>query len=588
VRRLIKDVAYLVGREGWGRWVVVVVLGLGVALAEALAALGIVVLLALVVGTPGDLPLADRLLSQLGGTRDDVGLLGAAVIGSLFVGRAALVLAQTYFQNRIAYRAGAAVASRLLSGYLHMPYEWHLTRRSADLIRDASETTIQLVAYGLVPIAMLTADLILLSGMTAVLLVTAPVPTLFTALILGPVSFGLIRGLRASLSRGGEMHHRMASEGLQILQHSIGGIREVKVSGRTSWFSTRYFETRLGQARANYQRAAADELPRVSLETTIVLILIVYLYLREASAGGARAALPMLGVFAYSGLRMLPALNRVLTNVGRLRFGEAFASQLASDMRTTEEHQPPEVPTAALPFTDKISVAGASYLYPGSAEPALTGIDLEVRRGEQIGIAGPTGCGKTTLMDLMLGLLTPAEGSVAVDGVGLAGNEAGWHRILGVVPQDPFLANDSLRRNVALGLDDDEIDDSRVIECLAMAQLAHLPANLPGGLDCRLGDAGSRLSGGERQRVAIARALYRRPEVLFLDEGTSALDVETEARLIATLDEIRGGCTVVMIAHRLSTLRRCDRVIVLSRGRIEDVGTWDELARRRPEFASSA
>jgi ABC-type multidrug transport system fused ATPase/permease subunit len=229
-----------------------------------------------------------------------------------------------------------------------------------------------------------------------------------------------------------------------------------------------------------------------------------------------------------------------------------------------------------------------SYTYADEADPVLVDVDLTIARGESIGIVGPSSAGKSTLIDLLLGLLTPTRGRITVDGRDVAGALRSWQRHIGYVAQEPFVLDDTLRRNVAFGVGDAEIDDQRVTAALRLAQLGEFVVGLPAGLDTMLGERGTRLSGGQRQRVAIARALYDEPEVLVFDEATSALDTPTERELIAALEALRGVKTLVVIAHRLTTVRHCDRLAVLRDGRLAAVGPWDELLARDAGFRALA
>src|SRR6185503_9486015 len=235
-----------------------------------------------------------------------------------------------------------------------------------------------------------------------------------------------------------------------------------------------------------------------------------------------------------------------------------------------------------------VALERVSYGYEGEPEPVLTDVDLTIARGESIGIVGPSGAGKITLVDLLLGLLTPTKGRITVDGRDIAGALRSWQRHLGYVAQEPFVLDDTIRRNVAFGVADGEVDDRRVATALRLAQLGDFVRGLPGGLDTMLGERGTRLSGGQRQRVAIARALYHEPEVLVFDEATSALDTPTERELIAALEALHGVKTLVVIAHRLTTVRHCDRIAVLRDGRLAAVGSYEELLAGDAGFRAMA
>jgi ATP-binding cassette subfamily C protein len=275
--------------------------------------------------------------------------------------------------------------------------------------------------------------------------------------------------------------------------------------------------------------------------------------------------------------------------VTQLRYSRSWIHDLRADLTAL----PPPVPATGgagepIRFTRTIALERVSYTYEGEPEPVLSDVSLAIAKGESVGIVGPSGAGKSTLVDLLLGLLTPTAGRITVDGRDIATALRSWQRHIGYVPQEPFILDDTVRRNVAFGLSDAEIDDRRVMAALRLAQMTDVVAALPDGLDTMLGERGTRLSGGQRQRVAVARALYHEPEVLVFDEATSALDTPTERELIAALEALRGVKTVVVIAHRLGTVRRCDRLAVLRDGRLAAVGPYDELMARDPGFRAMA
>jgi ATP-binding cassette subfamily C protein len=319
------------------------------------------------------------------------------------------------------------------------------------------------------------------------------------------------------------------------------------------------------------------------------VVLLVILLTLQGRAGVD--VLPLLGLYAYAGFRMIPSANRILWRINEIRHGTSAVQQLYHDYRLLDcsaSDRRDAAGTARLPFTDCLATEGVSYTYPGAARAALQDVHLTIRRGESIGIVGSTGAGKSTLVDTIIGLLQPDCGRVTVDNLDVQTRLRAWQRQIGYVPQSIFLADDSLRRNIAFGVPEAEIDDHRLQVAIGMAQLAAFVAALPAGLDTCVGERGIRLSGGERQRLGIARALYHEPEVLVFDEATSALDQGTEGEVMRAIEALHGKKTLLVIAHRLSTVRHCDRLIVLCNGRIIACGSFDTLMAHHPEFRTLA
>jgi ATP-binding cassette subfamily C protein len=276
---------------------------------------------------------------------------------------------------------------------------------------------------------------------------------------------------------------------------------------------------------------------------------------------------PTLALLAVAVVRMLPSFNRITGAVTMVRFGQFAVGVVHEDLRLLD-HRGVADPAAPLAFHEAIRLEDVTYQYPGAAMPSLRGVSLEIPKGTVVGFVGSTGSGKTTLVDVILGLLGPTDGRVLVDGRDLRGHEAAWQMQAGYVPQDVYLADDTLRRNIAFGLPDAEVNEDAIWRAVDAAQVREFVARLPLGLDTVVGERGVRLSGGQRQRVGIARALYHDPEVLVLDEATSALDHDTERAVMDAVEHLRGSRTILLIAHRFSTVQGCDRVIEVARGRV--------------------
>jgi ATP-binding cassette subfamily C protein len=333
-------------------------------------------------------------------------------------------------------------------------------------------------------------------------------------------------------------------------------------------------------------RAAAAAGLRLGVEAVLIVSMLLTVLLASGQSSGESVS--VLALFAYAGFRAVPSANRIMLNVGYLREGRPYVRALAQDLDVLRHTPPrPHGPEPVVEFHESLACERVGFTYEDAARPALENVNLRIRRGESIGIVGPTGSGKSTLVDVLLGLLRPTSGLVLLDGEDLRGRERAWQRLIGYVPQEPYLLDDSLRRNIAFGMPDPLIDEQRLARACTLAQLDDFIRQLPEGVETTVGEAGVRLSGGQRQRVAIARALYHDPAVLVFDEATAALDNQTEREVTRAIAALQGQRTVIVIAHRLTTVEKCDRLIFLQDGRIAAVGRYEDLMRN-PGFRSMA
>jgi ABC-type multidrug transport system fused ATPase/permease subunit len=588
---IVRKLSILIsGHRRWP-WILLVCLALAVSAIEAIGAVLIFALLAIVTapGRPMEIPIVGDLRKYIDGGTDEVVVKTAIVVAVFFALRAVIIILAGYVQARVTQSAGSRLASRLLSGYLAMPYALSLRVNSAEQIRNVSQTVPLVVSEAFVRGARMLSESIVVITLGTVLLVTSPLAMAVFVLVTAPMVIGLNRFVRPRLEKLGREAQDLAGSTLQSVQESIHGLREIRVYGRERHFHAIFSTTYYALARTRSRRTVLGLLPGTGLETSIVLFICMLLVLTVISGQTLTEVLPVLGMFAYVGFRLKPALTHVVDGINALRYSSAAVSDLHQDLEQAERWmtQSP-IQGSDFAFRDSIEVGNVSYRYPEAAGNALSEVNLSILRGSFVGIVGPTGGGKSTLLDILIGLLEPDQGSVRVGGVDIreAGEE--WLSCLGVVPQAPFLLDAAVRENVALGFRGEHVDEDRLWYALRAAKLDGFVASLPDGVNTMLGERGLRLSGGQRQRIAIARALYREPQVLFLDEGTAALDNRTEADVMAELGRLRGNLTQVVVAHRLSTVMSCDVIHVVDEGRVVASGTYDELMRKSEHFRSLA
>ena len=498
-----------------------------------------------------------------------------------------------YALARFTHMRNYTLSSRLLRGYLGRSYSWFLNRHSADLGKTVLSEVQQVITQALVPTAEFIAHLVITICLIALLFVVHPLVALCAAVTLGGAYAAIYAVLRRYLSRIGADRVRANQERFQVAQEVFGGIKEVKASGLEAGYLNGFAKPARRFARRQAANMVIARVPRFLLQALafggILVVVLVLLVVRD---GELAEVLPVLGVFAFAGQRMLPALQKVYQNAAKMRFGKPAVDALHKDlMGTSFDEQALERLNKArratpMGLNHSLDLVNVDFRYPEADGPAIRDLNLTVDAHTSVGFVGPTGAGKTTVVDLILGLLKPTEGDIRVDGNSITGERlASWQRSLGYVPQQIFLADDSVTANIAFGVPKNEIDQEAVERAARIAELHNFVVDqLPQGYETTVGERGVRLSGGQRQRIGIARALYHDPDVLVLDEATSNVDSATEKAIVESVNQLKGGRTIIMIAHRLTSVKNCDCLYFLKDGRLDAAGTYDELFENHEEF----
>lgn len=534
-----------------------------------------------------------RWLYERSGAADVQGflmLLGTGVFLFILVTQV-VKLAGTYAVTRFAQRRSYALSTRLMMRYLGQPYAWHLGRNSVDLRKTLLQEVSQAVTNAVTPAMQAVVQVVVIAFLVALMVIIDPMVALVTALVVGGCYAGLTLATRRFMARIGRERVRTNKRRFRIASDTMGGVKEIKLLHLERVFWERF---RAQSDRFNtviIQQKMLSEAPRFLLEALLfggMVALVLFMMAREG--GDFNAILPTLGLYAVAVARLFPAMQNLYRQLNTMRFGGALLDLVAGEFAATADAEiAPRAAAEPLPLRQAIELDRVVYAYPGAAAPVLNGLSLRIEANSVIGVVGGTGAGKTTTIDLILGLLQPQGGALRVDGAALTPQTTRrWQRSLGYVPQQIFLLDDSVTANIAFGVPKAEVDHAAVERAARAAEMHEFIMGLPDGYATSTGEAGKRLSGGQRQRLGIARALYHDPDVLILDEATSALDTVTERQVMTAIDGLRRRKTIIMIAHRLSTVRGCDTIFFLENGALRAQGPYDALVERDAAFRKLA
>lgn len=506
-------------------------------------------------------------------------LLGISLI---FLLKALCGMALVYVQYRFVWDGRTRIASRLMDAYLAAPYETTLSRPSSTLLRNVTSGVSEVLSGSILSLSQLLSEVVVMFALLALLLYFEPVPTLLSGSILGITMLFYLRLVRRKLQALGQEGNRTSAEIIATATGNLGALREIKLAARDGWFATRFHNAIAANSAVQWRYSLLTATPKQLLELILVICIVITVSVFITNDRPVQSVLSTLGLFAAAAFRLMPSMNRIATNIGSLRFGTAILEQLVADLGL---RPCPRQDGFAPPSWTRLHLEGLGYSYPGAERPILSNIDLAIARGEAVALVGPSGAGKTTLANVLAGLLPATSGRITADGAAIEPGSRSWQSRIGYVPQDVVLLDDTLAANIAFGEAPDHIDRDRLARAVTLAQLNPLVDSLPHGLDTPLGERGKSLSGGQRQRVGIARTLYRDADILILDEATSALDAETEAAVTEAIHALKGSYTLIIIAHRLSTVRDCDKLVMMVDGCVADTGTFAELNQRNDSFA---
>lgn len=507
-------------------------------------------------------------------------VLAFGAVAAVFVLKNLVIGWSAWYQSKVIQGIRTNFSSKLFDIYIRADYSFHLNNNSNILIRNLSQSTAIVFNNVLMSYIQIGSELLV---MGCILLALAFVtPGIAIVIFAGAaLVFGAFNLRFRHISHNyGQWRSNRLYEQLKVMEESFGAAKDIAVLNRQAHFSQRYHAVDKAVGQINTGVYLLNSLPRLIVESLGICTLMGAAIAVMLGGSSNAEVVTFLGVAAAAAVRLMPSLSRIIQGTNNIQTGCRFLDDIHRDYLNARTR--PAAERRGRPFHHSIALRHVNFGYGDGETPVIHDLSLAVCKGESLALVGPSGGGKSTVVDIMLGLLHPQSGTVEIDGAPLGRDE--FPEPVGYVPQRIPILDDTLRNNVAFGIEADKISDARIIKALTMAQLDDLLSALPEGLDTRLGEKGARLSGGQRQRVGIARALYHQPELLVLDEATAALDVETEARLSETIQALSGSKTLVIIAHRLSTVQKCHRIALLEKGRLTGLDTFDTLYQRNERF----
>ena len=489
-------------------------------------------------------------------------------------------------------RVGADLSNRLYTYYMGQTWLFHTSNNSSTLINKIAAESSRITASIINHIMLVNSKIIMAILMTLAICIYNFWMAISAALIFSVSYFLIYRIAQSRLTRNGAIISKMQSLRFKLMNEGFGGIKDTLLLGRAELFNNRFTKASYEYARVSGNNSVLSLGPRHVMElAAFSLVIFLVAYLVFSFDGDLASILPLLSVFALAGFKLLPGFQQIYYSFTTIQGNIAALENLKTDLEASSENSQNKLINELNDSREKILIKNSielkdvQFTYPNIKEPTLSGVNISVPAGNVVGLVGPSGSGKSTLIDIMLGLIEPSKGELLVDSnVINSKNKRLWQNNLGFVAQRIFLSDSTIKENIAFGLSLEQIDDQRVLKATALAQLDDLIESLPEGMNTIVGERGVQLSGGQCQRIGIARALYHDAEVLIMDEATSSLDGLSEKLIMKAIHDLSGQKTIILIAHRLNTVKNCDTIFLLSEGKILDKGSYDDLVDRNEMF----
>ena len=521
-------------------------------------------------------------------------LLGVVVLIMLFIS-AMISMYTTWRLSIFATIVGTEIADRLYSHYLKQGWLFHASGSSAQLTKKIANETTRITGQVLLPLMQMNARIALALFMSIAIFAYDP-KVAITGLALFAIAYVILyKIVRKRLQRNGKAISEVLEQRFRLMNEGFGGIKDVLLLGRNGDFIQRFNQTGQTLAYSQGTNTALSQVPRYFMELVAFgLMVALVLYLIANHKGNLGMILPILSVYALAGFKLLPAFQQIYASIAQIKGNISAFESIRQDLNDSKQQnkthiKPKSKQTENLHPKDTLELDSITFTYPGKTHPAINNLNMIIPANSVIGIVGPSGSGKSTLIDILLGLIEPQQGSLKIDGKTINDqNRRSWQNTIGFVPQSIYLSEGTIAENVAFGIPANEINLEQVNKALKLAHLDELVQSLEDGINTRVGERGVQLSGGQRQRIGIARALYHEADVLVFDEATSALDGITEKVIMEAIHDFTGSKTIIMIAHRLKTVKKCDQIFIIENGNTVDSGTFEGLINSNLTFKNMA
>lgn len=529
-------------------------------------------------------------LNELGITNSEsLAFFGALLLIVIYVTKNIYLIYYKYVKITFVYKMRVYLQNRVFKAYMAAPYTFFLDRNSADLLRNVNSEVGKVVNGTIMPLLEISLQLIMFTLIIAGLVILEPFITLVTIVMMGGGGYIFLKFTQNRSKDSGRESRQASGDMNRVILQAIGGFKDARVLNREKLFLKQYDTFAANHVRASVYQSIIKELPKPIIETLLVTGILTITLIMVFEGRLFQEIIPVLTLFGVAAIKLMPVFNNVINQISTINYSAFSVNSIVEDLELLENEykefrEKILSSSERMELKEKIELKSVSFRYPNSDEQAISNISLTIPRGSAVAFVGPSGAGKTTLVDIILGLLIPQSGTMEADGVDIYDNIRGWTKNIGYIQQSNYLMDARIFRNIAFGVPDEEIDKDKLYRAINAAQLEELIERLPMGLRTTTGERGTRLSGGQQQRIAIARALYNNPQVLVMDEATSALDNITEKYVIEAIERLRGDRTIIMIAHRLTTVKNCDMIYMVDEGKIIASGTYDELLETSDEF----